>query len=93
MQRLLVLNREECKAMAVQISGSAVEQFGKKLESFANNLSDEERTLFKCMLDKGSLSIDDLAQVQGGTGGFRTLQFATFAPRLDASFFTSRMCW
>jgi hypothetical protein len=81
--------------MAVQISGSAIEQFGKKLETFSNGLSDEERTLFKGMLQRGGgLSDHELSQATGG-GSFavQALQFDAFAPRLQASFFTRMMCW
>jgi hypothetical protein len=82
--------------MAVEISGSAVEQFCKKLEGFSATLSDEERTLLKGMIGSG-LSSQDLAQVQGGSGQMfqaRSHSFAALAPTLNASFFSRMiMCW
>jgi hypothetical protein len=81
--------------MTVQISGAAIEQFSKKLEGFSNSLSDEERTLLKGMLDRGSgLSADELSKASGGASlSVQALQFRAFAPRLQAAFFTRLMCW
>jgi hypothetical protein len=82
--------------MAVEISGSAVEQFCKKLEGFSASLSDEERTLLKSMMGSG-LSSQDLEQVQGGAGGLlqaRSHSYAALAPTLRASFFARMIsCW
>jgi hypothetical protein len=81
--------------MTVQISGAAIERFSQKLANFSNTLSDEERTLFKGMLERGSgLSADELSKVQGGAPlSGQLLQFGSFAPHLQANFFTRLMCW
>jgi hypothetical protein len=90
--------------MAVDIAADAVAEFSKKLEGFSATLSDEERTLLKGMLtptpisERGGSGVSDrdLAQVTGGHDGFiaaRHVSFASFAPRLNASFFTRLMSW
>jgi hypothetical protein len=79
--------------MADKISATAVEQFSKKMESFAGNLSDEERTLLRGALGRGGLSESELDKVTGGSVRFSTTAFAASAPRLNASFFNKLMCW
>jgi hypothetical protein len=83
------------KIMALQITAATLDQFSKKLEQFSSTLSDEERTLFKGMLEGHGLTDETMAQVAGGRS--ISLQsnasFATLAPRLDASFFNGLMCW
>jgi hypothetical protein len=77
--------------MAIEISGAAVEKFSKKLEEFSATLSDEERTLLKGAMERGTgLSSQDLAQVRGGVS--HSLTFSAVAPALNASFFTGLMC-
>ena len=78
--------------MAVNITGADAQQLGKKLEAFSANLTDEERTLFKGMLEGGRLSDVDLATVAGGTRV--NAPFAhKIAPALSAKFFHGVMCW
>jgi hypothetical protein len=61
-----------------------------KLEAFTNSLSPDEISLFKWMLERGSLSESDLNKVTGGTA--RTSLAAT-APQLNAGVFNKLMCW
>lgn len=81
--------------MALQITAATLDQFSKKLEQFSSTLSDEERTLFKGMLEGHGLTDEALAQVAGGRSFAlqSNASFATLAPRLDASFFNGLMCW
>lgn len=81
--------------MSLQITAATLDQFSKKLEAFSGTLSDEERTLFKGMLEGHGLSDDTLAQVTGGRSFALSSNqaFARIAPRLDSSFFNQLMCW
>jgi hypothetical protein len=80
--------------MPVQISGATVTNLSKKLESFAGTLSDEERTLFKGILEGHGLSDEALEKAVGGqTLTFSQGHFSSFAPALNANFFRTLMCW
>jgi hypothetical protein len=80
--------------MAVQITGAAVANLSKKLENFASTLSDEERTLFKGILEGHGLSDEALEKATGGqTLSFSQGYFSQLAPALNAGFFRGLMCW
>ena len=70
--------------MAHKFPAAQIDNFCRKLEQFSAGLSDEERTMFKHMFDRGGLSDDDLGQVTGGGAPPFTLQYA---PPLQATFF------
>jgi hypothetical protein len=79
--------------MAHEITPAMVTGFSEKLEKFSASLSDPERTLLKGMIDSGQqLSDQALDQARGGAT-HRAFTVPNFAPKLDAVFFRSVMCW
>jgi hypothetical protein len=75
--------------MAVPITAATFDQLTSKLEAFSATLSDQERTLFKSMLESPELSDKDLDKV---VGGFSAMPISS-GP-LTSSFFRQKlMCW
>jgi hypothetical protein len=67
------------------------QKFAEKLASFANDLTHEEQTMFREVLERGAIPEADLRHIRPGQ--VSNISMAALAAKLDSRFFHRLLDW